>query len=150
VTDTRSHIALFNDERYQRCNLRPGQRPFRYDHVIAGRLVGTLSGVVTDGLLDCGHSAPFGGVDCVQPREAVGTVVDLLRAAIGRARGEGVREIRVRARPGYFGANETASQFALLNLGASVESCELSLGLETRDYREPDQYMAALSDPVKR
>lgn len=137
---------MFNDERYQRCNLRPGQRLFRYDHVAGGRLVGTLSGVIEDGLLDCGHSAPFGGIDWVRPREAVSAIGDLIRAVVSHAAAKNIRAIRIRARPGYFGANETAVQFALLNLGASVESCELSLGIETRRYRMPEEYMAALND----
>jgi hypothetical protein len=140
------HIVLFNDERYHRCNLRSNQRLFRYDHYAGGRLVGTLSGVVEEGLLDCGQGAPFGGVDFVRRREAAGAILDLLRAVVSRAPAEAIHEIRIRARPGYFGANETAVQFALLNLGASVESCELSLGIETRRYRMPDEYMAALND----
>jgi len=149
MTDTRSQIILFNDEQYQRCNLGPGQRLFRYDHTVSGRLVGTLSGVVEDRLLDCGHSAPFGGIDFVRPQESAGTVIDLLRAAGSQAWTEGIREIRIRARPGYFGANETASEFALVNLGASIESCELSLGLETRRYRIPEDYLATLSDSAR-
>ncbi len=144
MTDTQSYIVLFNDERYQRCNLRFGQRLFRYDHFAAGRLVGTLSGVVEDALLDCGHSAPFGGIDWVRRREPVGTVVDLLRAAAAQARDEGIRAIRIRARPTYFGANEAAVEFALHNLGASVESCEISVGIETSCYEAPEEYIASL------
>lgn len=144
VTHTCYHITLFNDERYQRCNLRSGQRLFRYDHFVGGCLVGTLSGVIEDGLLDCGHSAPFGGIDFVQRCEAAGTILDLLRAAISRARAEGICEIRIRARPGYFAANETALEFALLNLGACVESCELSLGLEPWRFQTAEQYVSTL------
>src|SRR6266851_9646159 len=128
MADTLSHILLFNDKRYQRCNLGVGQRLFRYDHLAGDRLVGTLSGVVEDGVLDCGHSAPFGGIDWVRRREPVGSVVDLLRGAAAQARITGIRELRLRGRPAYFGANETASEFALLSLGAAVEACEISLG----------------------
>jgi len=142
--DCLSHITLFNDERYQRCNLRPGQRLFRYDHVVGNSLIGTFSGVVEDELLDCGHSAPFGGIDCTRRREFAGVILDLLRAASTRARAEGIREIRIRARPGYFGANEFAAEFALLNLGASIESCELALGLEPWRFGAPEEYLAAL------
>lgn len=149
MNDTRLDITLFNDERYQRCNLRPGQRLFRYDHFDRGRLVGTLSGVVEDGLLDCGHSAPFGGIDWVRRRELVGAVLDLLRAAAAQAHSDGVSEIRVRARPAYFGANETAVEFALLSLGACIECSELSLGLETRRYRMPEEYLAALGGSAR-
>jgi hypothetical protein len=145
MRDRHSHITLFNDERYQRCNLRPGQSLFRYDHLAGERLVGTLSGTVDDGVLDCGHSAPFGGVDFVRRREPLGTIVEMLTAARGRARGDGIREIRVRCRPGYFGANETAAVFALLNIGASVEACEASLGIETRRHPTPDEYIRSLT-----
>src|SRR5712692_2075173 len=132
MADTLSYILLFNDKRYQRCNLGVGQRLFRYDHLAGDRLVGTLSGVVEDGVLDCGHSAPFGGVDWVRRREPVGSIVGLIRAAAARAR------------PAYFGANETAAEFALVGLGATIESCEISLGIEVWRYRTPDEYIAAL------
>ena len=149
MADRQSHITLFNDERYQRCNVRSGQRLFRYDHVVGDRLIGTVSGVIEDGLLDCGHSAPFGGIDFVRHRESTGTILDLLRAAISRARDEGVSEIRIRARPGYFGANEAASDFALLSLGAFVESCEMSLGLQLWRFQTSEEYIAALNDSAR-
>jgi hypothetical protein len=144
-----SHILLFNDERYQQKNLRPGQRLFRYDHVVVGRVVGTFSGVIDGELLDCGHSAPFGGIDFKHQGVFLGTIVDLLRAASERARGDGVRGILVRARPGYFGSNEVGVAFALLNLGARIESCEISLGLELRRYRRPDDYEATLKSTAR-
>ena len=145
MTDRPLHTILFNDDRYQRCNMMPGQRLFRHDHINEGRLVGTLSGVVVNGLMDCGHSAPFGGVDLVKSREQLGIIVGLLRNALARARAEAVRDIRIRARPGYFGENEPAVEFALLNLGATIESCELSLGLKIWRYRTPEDYLASLS-----
>lgn len=150
VTDAQSHIVLFNDEKYQRCNLRAGERPFRYDHFLDDRLVGTLSGVVTDGVLECGHSAPFGGIDWVRRREPVTAVVELLQACVARTRDEGFGAIRVRARPAYFGANEAAVEFALLNAGASVEACEISVGIETWRYETPEQYEAALDGRARR
>jgi len=145
-----AHISLFNDERYQRCNLRPAQRLFRYDHVVEKSLVGTLSGVVDGELLDCGYSAPFGGIDWVRRCESGSAIVDLLRAARSRARSEGIRTIRIRARPGYLGVNELTSAFALLNLGASIESCELSLGLEPWRYATPEEYKSALQSTERR
>jgi Acetyltransferase (GNAT) domain len=144
--NARPHITLFNDERYQRCNLRAGQLPFRYDHIAGDRLVGTLSGVVEDGILECGHSAPFGGVDLCRPRAAVGMVIELLQAASCRARSDGIRELRIRSRPGYFGANEAAAEFALLNMGASIAAAELSLGLEVWRFESLEGYLAALGD----
>lgn len=150
MTATAPHILLFNDERYQGCNLQPGQVLFRYDHVVGERLVGTLSGVVDGGRLECGHSAPFGGVDWVRADEAVGSMVDLLRGAISRAKETGLREIRIRARPGYFGANEPACQFALLNLGARIDACELSLGLEPWRFETAEHYATALDRSARK
>jgi Acetyltransferase (GNAT) domain len=144
-----SHISLFNDERYQRCNLRPGDRLFRYDHQDGPRLVGTLSGVVRQGLLDCGHSAPFGGIDLVH-QETPSCVLALLRAALARAREEGIAQIRVRARPRYFGENEAAGEFALLHLGAAIESCEVSLGIEIWRHADAEAYVAALSKAARK
>jgi hypothetical protein len=101
-------------------------------------------------ILFCGHSAPFGGVDYVRQCESAGAIVDLIRAASGYARAEGICEIRIRARPGYFGPNEFVTEFALLNAGASIESCELSLGLEPWRYTTPEDYLAALKSAPRR
>lgn len=150
MDSTQSHVILFNDERYQRCNLESGQRLFRYDHVAGERLVGTFSGVIDGGLLECGHSAPFGGIDWVRPDEPVGSVIDLLRSAVSRADAEGIREIRIRARPGYFGGNETAGELALFNLGARVEASELSLGLEPWRFQTAEHYVAALDRSARK
>src|SRR5207248_10526050 len=108
MTAAAPHVILFNDERYQYCNLHHGERSFRYDHLVGDRLVGTLSGVVADGLLDCGHSAPSGGVALAHPHAGVPGVIDLLRNAIVRARAGGTSEIRIRARAGYSGPNGSA------------------------------------------
>jgi putative component of toxin-antitoxin plasmid stabilization module len=149
VVDARSHITLFNDERFQHCNLLPGQRRFRYDHIVGRRLIGTFSGVIDGHSLDCGHSAPFGGIDFPRRGESAGAVLDLLRSAGARAKAAGVREMRVRARPGYYGPNETAVEFAMLNLGATIEACELSLGIETWRYRSLAEYEAALRSAAR-
>lgn len=117
---------------------------FRYDHIAGDRLVGTCSGIVQEATLESGHSAPFGGVDWVRSREAPGVVVDLFRALATRARDTGIQEIRIRARPDYFGDNEAAAQFAILNLGARIEACELSLGLQPWRYRTPQEYASTL------
>ena len=147
--EAQPHITLFNDERYQRCNIRPGQRLFRHDHAVNGRLIGTFSGVVSDGLLDCGYSAPFGGIDIVKPEESAAAIVDLLRAVRCRAPADGVHTIRVRSRPGYFGGNESVAEFAIRNLDSVVESCEISLGIEVRRFRSPELYAASLDGPAR-
>jgi hypothetical protein len=145
-----SHLSLFNDERYQRQNLRSGERLFRHDHFVGGRLVGTLSGVVADGVLECGHSAPFGGPDFARDAVFVGAIGDLLRGAGERAKAEGAHEMVVRAAPGYCGANEAGVEFALLNLSARVARCEVSLGLQTGHYQALDAYEASLKSSARR
>jgi hypothetical protein len=145
-----THIALFNDERYQRLNMREDQRLFRYDHVVGGGIVGTLAGVISGDVLECGHSAPFGGIDFTRPGLFVGTIADLLRTACGRAGAEGVREILIRARPSYLGEDENGVAFVLMNMGGALESCELSLGLEPWRYRVPEDYQAALKSSARR
>jgi hypothetical protein len=57
--------------------------------------------------------------------------------------------MRVRARPGYYGPNETAVEFAMLSLGASIDACEISLGIETWRYRSLSEYEAALKSPAR-
>ena len=150
MTGALSHIVLFNDVHYQCRNLRPGQHPFRYDHLVKGRLIGTLSGVIDGGILDCGHSAPFGGIDYMRSDVSAAAVTDLLRGAVCRARTVGVREVFIRGRPGYFGANEAVTQFALFNSGARVARCELSLGLEARRFATADHYAAALDHSARK
>jgi Acetyltransferase (GNAT) domain len=142
--ETQTHIALFNDERYQTCNLRPDQRLFRHDHEVGGEVVGTLSGVVDGDILQCGHSAPFGGVDFVRSDVPLGVAMGLLDAACAAGRSAGIAQILMRSRAAYFGANETAMQFALLNRGAVVESCEATLGLEPWRYPTLADYEASL------
>ncbi len=145
-----AHIALFNDERYHRINARPGQRLFHYDHRVDGELIGTLSGVICGEVLECGHSAPYGGIDFRRPGVAVGTIVDLLQAARRSAAAEGARAILIKARPGYYGENETATVFALLGLGATLRGCELSLGLETSRWRTLEDYEIGLKSSARR
>jgi hypothetical protein len=143
------HQILFNDQRYQRCNLPPGERLFRYDHTDGNRLIGTLSGVITDGVLECGHSAPFGGIDFVGECEDPNIALGLLRGAIATGRFEGISNIRIRARPDYFGTNDATARYVLYNLGAIVEACELSLGLEIGHFPSPEHYVAKLDGAAR-
>lgn len=145
----RSAALLFNDERYHRCNMRPPQWFFRYDHLEHTRVVGTIGGVVHDGVLDCGYSAPFGGIDFTRPVERVGAIAELLHSARRIARAEGIDGIRIRCRPAYFGVNEQAVEFALFNAGAEVESWELTLGIETWRFSNPDAYVAGLDGAAR-
>jgi hypothetical protein len=144
-----AHIALFNDERYHHINAGPDERLFHFDHCVDGELIGTLSGVICGEVLECGHSAPYGGIDFRRPGVVVGTIVNLLQAARRSAAAEGARAILIKARPGYYGENETATIFALLGLGATLRGCELSLGLDTSRWHTIEDYERTLKPPAR-
>jgi hypothetical protein len=147
---TADHLLLFNRDAFHALNLRPGQRAVRADHVDGGRLVGSLVGVRDGDVVTCGHSAPFGGPDFVRESETAASVVALLGAAVAELEADGVRTIRVRARPAHYSGSETAVQFALLNLGFRVEACELSFHIDLSCIRDAGGYAAGLRSPARR
>jgi hypothetical protein len=144
------HLALFSTEAFHALNLRPGQTLRRLDHEVDGRLVGSLVGVVEGDRFHSGHSAPFGGPDFVRDAETAANVTATLAAAVARLDDEGVRTIRVTARPAHYSGSETAVQFALLNLGFAVAGCELSFHIDLAPLAGPDDYVAALRSPARR
>lgn len=147
---TEDHLALFNRASFHALNLRAGQSVRRIDHEADGRLVGSLVGVVDGDVFHSGHSASFGGPDFVREAEAAATVRAALADAVERLEAEGVRTIRVTARPAHYSGSEAAVQFALLNLGFSVAGCELSLHIDLEPLAGPDDYVAALRSPARR
>ena len=147
---TADHLALFNRPEFHALNLRAGQRAVRLDHVAEGRLVGSLVGVREGDIVACGHSAPFGGPDFVRDAETAANVVAALAGAVAELDADGVRAIRVRARPAFYSGSETAVQFALLNLGFRVEACELSFHLDLAALDGIDAYVAGLRSPARR
>jgi predicted N-acyltransferase len=58
--------------------------------------------------------------------------------------------VRVKARPDFYGAPEVAVQFALLNLGFTVEACELNFHLDLAGMTGVDDYVARLKPPARR
>ena len=146
---------LFTDPRFHDLNGVAPDRRWRYEHRDGGRLVGVLDGVVDDGVFVSGHSAPFGGADLVAPDPTVDDVLGLLTGALARARQDGVREVRIRARPLVYSPAEPVLEYALLHLGFSVEHCDLNqhldlLGagpLESMRNRKRRYVRAALSRP---
>jgi hypothetical protein len=144
------HLALFSTEAFHALNLRPGQTLRRLDHVADGRLVGSLVGVVEGDRFHSGHSAPFGGPDFVRDAETAANVTATLASAVARLDDEGVRTIRVTARPAHHSGSETAVQFALLNLGFAVAGCELSFHIDLAPFAGADDYVAALRSPARR
>lgn len=147
---TADHLLLFNRDAFHALNLRPGQRVVRADHHHEGRLVGSLVGVRDGDVVTCGHSAPFGGPDLVRESETAANVVALVGHAVVEMEADGVREIRVRARPAFYSGSETAVQFALLNHGFRVASCELSFHIDLEPLDDIDAYVAGLRSPARR
>ena len=147
---TADHLLLFNRDAFHALNLLPGQRVVRVDHHDDGRLVGSLVGVRDGDVVTCGHSAPFGGPDLVRDAETAANVVALLDHAVRELEADGVRTIRLKARPAFYSGSETAVQFALLNLGFRVESCELSFHIDLEALGGIDAYVAGLRSPARR
>lgn len=144
------HLLLFNADAFHALNLGPGQRVRRIDHEADGRLVGSLTGVVDGDVFTSGHSASFGGPDFTRDAETATLVRATLEHAVATLDDEGVRTIRVKARPGFYSGSETAVQFALLNLGFRVASCELSFHIDLAGLGGIDDYTAALRSPARR
>lgn len=117
---------LFVDPRFDDLNAVPETSRWCYEHRVDGRLVGVLSGVLTDGVLLSGHSAPFGGPDLVRPDPVVGDVLGLVRGALARLRAEGVPTLRIRCRPVEYSPAEPLVEYALLHAGLAVEHCDLN------------------------
>ena len=145
-----AHLTLFNHPAYHAMNMRAGQRLFRYDHWENTRLVGTLTGMVDQGVVDCGYSAPYGGPDLVRSGESAGIVRGFLEGAIATARREGARAIRVRARPEFHSRNEAVVLFSLFNLGFAVERCELTQGIDLGGLNSSEEYVAHLKSSHRR
>lgn len=137
-------LLLFNSPKYHQLNLTEDQSLFRYDHWVEGRWVGSLIGVRTEGTIDCGYKAPYGGPDIVRTGESTSAIIQFMRDAIVSARQTGANTLRVRARPSYHSINEASVLFALFSLGFSVESCEFSQGIDVTRYASVEHYIREL------
>lgn len=140
---------LFCDPGFHDLNGIPAGRRWRYEHRREDRLVGVLEGVVTDGVLLSGHSAPFGGPDLVAPDPSVEDVVALVTGALAALREDGVRTARIRARPLVYSAAEPLVEFALLDRGFAVEHCDLNMHVDLSRFT-PDDDVLDLLKPRKR
>lgn len=117
---------LFCDPRFHDLNGVPADRRWRHEHRRDGRLVGVLDGVVSDRVFLSGHSAPFGGPDLVRADAPVEDVLGLVTGALAALRADGIREVRIRARPPVYSAAEPLLEYVLLHLGFAVEHCDLN------------------------
>ncbi|TFV83297.1 GNAT family N-acetyltransferase [Blastococcus sp. CT_GayMR16] len=116
---------LFCDARFHDLNGVPVGERRRYEHRSDGRLVGVLDGVAADDVFVSGHSAPFGGPDLVEATP-VDDVLGLVTGALAAFRADGIREVRIRARPPVYSAAEPLLEYALLHLGFTVAHCDLN------------------------
>lgn len=142
--------TAFNRAAFHALNTAPGDEALRLEHVADGRTVGALCGVLRDGVLTCGHSAPFGGLDLARPRETPGRVAATVDATLAQAAATGAGTVRIRCRPDDYGPNEPVVLFALLNRGFRVETADLSYVLDLRATPTVETYVAALKSPARR
>jgi hypothetical protein len=147
---TSHHLSLFNRSEFHRLNLSPELRIARFDHRRDGKLIGSLCGVVKANELESGYSAPFGGPDLVRQSETATNVMSLLRDALDQARGEGITAVHVKAKPDFYSGSEVEVQFALLNLGFTVESTELNFHFDLAGITAVEDYVARLKPPARR
>jgi hypothetical protein len=144
-------VTLFNRPAFHALNLTDGQRILDARvHAEDGRLVGALTGVVSDDVFVSGHSAPYGGVDLARDRETPAHVAALVDGALARLRDEGVQTARVRLPPPCLGTSEGLVEFTLLNRGFRVERCELNQHVDLTGLPDADAYRAALRSPARR
>jgi hypothetical protein len=113
-------------------------------------LVGVLDGVVTDGVLLSGHSAPFGGPDLGREDAPVEDVVAFVEGALAAARAGGIREVRIRARPAVYSAAEPLLEYVLHATGFSVEHCDLNMHVDLTPLRAGADATVLLKDRKRR
>lgn len=145
-----SHVCLFNEEAYHGLYVQPPQSYVRIDFHDAERLVGTCAGVLEDAVLNCGHRAPFGGIDISGDYQSPAKLSGLVAHVMAEARARGARKIRIRCRPHYTHPTESIIQFVLLAQGFQVEGTELSQGIELSAMRTPEEYEERLRSTGRR
>jgi Acetyltransferase (GNAT) domain len=136
---------LFNRPDFHALNHRSGQRAGYIEvHDRDGRLLGGLSGIREGDTFVSGFSAPFGGVDLVNPHETVENIDRVVQESLRTLRDEGVTRIQVRLPPAAYSANEDVVQFSLLNAGLQVERCELNQHIPIADWQSIAAYQSSL------
>ena len=146
-----SWMTLFNQDRYHALNVRAGDRVV---HATAaddeGRTIGSLGGMLADGVLVSGWSAPFGGVDLARERETPANVARLVDSALERAATEGAHTLRVKLPPACYGESEGLIAFTLLNRGFVVERTELNQHIDLEPFHDAGAYIERLKSPARR
>jgi hypothetical protein len=135
---------MFNDAAYLATVVGPGLAAWRYEHLEGRVPVGSWVCVRRDTTLECGFHAPFAGPDVIgdPPADAV---LAFLSGGVERARSEGVTDILVRSRPLSYGPAEHVVQYGMVNLGFSLEVCDLSYSIELGGLGTMSSYEQALA-----
>jgi len=142
--------CLFNTEQYHRCNMREDQRYVRLEHGPDGKLAATLAGVLHERVLECGYSAPYGGIDFVAEFESPSVIERAVAAFIDQAREAGAGLIRIRCKPLHASSLEPLIQFALLQHGFQVERSGLSQAIRVGDLADMTRYVELLRSSPRR
>jgi GNAT acetyltransferase-like protein len=103
---------------------------------------GVLDGVVTDGVFESGHHAPFGGPDLAAGDPPLPHVQTLLEDAVA-ALGD-VGTIRIKARPSCYSPAEPVVQYLLLQMGFAVEHCDVNQHIDLAPFATADDYVGSL------
>lgn len=146
------HLVLWNTEAF--AALRPGLVESRLvvDHHddASGRFVGSVVGIVDDGVWTSGASAPFGGIDLAREHEPVDGVMALLDRSIASAKDAGLRRIEIRTKPPHFSTSEPHVQFALFQAGFTVIASDLNFVLDLDGLESVDEWRASLRKETRR
>ncbi len=147
---TVAHLCLFNRAEFAQLNLAGGQRYHRVDVRTAGRLTGSLAGMLAGDTFISGWSAGFGGIDLPRNGERLETVLELVAGVLAQLRADGVRTVRIRAKPFHYSANEALLHFALLRNGFTIEEAQLNYFFDLTRYDSVDDYRRALRHAPRR
>lgn len=145
------HQVLWNTAQF--AGLRPGMAENRLvvdhrDH--KNRLVGSLSGVVEEGVWTSGYSAPFGGIDLTRGSETADNVMALVARAVDVARREGINRIEVRCKPPHSTPSEPLVAFALFQAGFAVVESDLNFYIPLDGISELGEWEAGLRKQARR
>ncbi|MEI2702411.1 MAG: GNAT family N-acetyltransferase [Baekduia sp.] len=148
--DEPTWTGVFNRRTFHDLNVGPGQDPVRFDHDDGERLVGSLSGVLEQGVLTNGFSAAFGGIDFARPRETPAHIAATLDAVIAAAAEAGANRIELRLKPACYSENEPIIVYDLLARGFQVDRVALSWAIDLARFEAAADWVAALKSPARR
>ena len=95
--------------------LEPSERYCCFEHKCGpDRTVGSISGVVQNGVLRSGFRASYGGFDFMRKRENFARVDQAVGAAMEQAKGAGVSEVLIKGKPQCYSDNEPLIHMAMV------------------------------------